>query len=85
MAILSLDEPSVSALKTLGAQAAARGIPLAEHLRALAEWVARVDDAKPALDAEAFARWVAEIGAGGAGIEPLPSDFSRTDIYFDHD
>jgi hypothetical protein len=39
---------------------------------------------EPKLTDEQFDQWINEISAG-ATASPLPPDFSREDIYFDHD
>lgn len=39
---------------------------------------------EPKLTDEQFAKWLEEIAAG-TPASPLPPDFSREDIYFDHD
>lgn len=39
---------------------------------------------EPKLTDEQFATWLEEIAAGAPGT-PLPPDFCREDIYYDHD
>lgn len=78
-ASIEVDADTANALR---ARAAAMGVPLDAYLRQL------VSDPSPAapdpMDAEGFDRWLDELSTGEVSGS-LPADFSRSDIYSDHD
>lgn len=68
----------------LQANAVARKISLEDYLRELAETDSFVT-LKPKFSLEEFDRDMDELAAGLEGLPILPDDFSRADIYADHD
>jgi len=87
---VTLDDKAARALDRLRQQAAARGIPLGRFLADLAMNGAQTID-KPAsrsphdLALAEFRQWLTEVSAGMPPLPPIPADFSRADIYDDHD
>jgi hypothetical protein len=68
----------------LQANAAARKISLDDYLRKLAKADSLTTSA-PTITLEEFDRDMDELAAGLEGLPVLPQDFSRADIYADHD
>lgn len=68
----------------LQANASARKISLEDYLRKLAE-TDSLTASVPTLSLEEFDRDMDELAAGLEGLPVLPQDFSRADIYADHD
>lgn len=68
----------------LQANASARKISLDDYLRKLAD-TDLLAAAVPNLSLEEFDRDMDELAAGIEGLPVLPPDFSRADIYADHD
>jgi hypothetical protein len=70
-------------------QAAARNMPLDDYLRELAEKSEKIlgpIHASPhSLSQAEFEQWLRDVSAGVPDVPPLPEDFSRADIYNDHD
>jgi hypothetical protein len=83
---LKLEEQTVRALQ---AQAAARNMPLDRYLRALADNSDRIlgpaSKSPHDLTPSEFTQWLIDVAADMPDIPPLPADFSRADIYSDHD
>ncbi len=75
--------------KMLQAQAAARNMPLDSYLRALADnsdMILGLSAKSPhKLTQSEFAQWLKDVAFDVPGVPPLPADFSRADIYNDHD
>ena len=77
MAAIQVDEQTAAAIS---AKAAAQGVSVAELLR---QWVGGPPtEPKPRLTDEEFDRMFEELSGDAP---PLPEDFSRADIYLDHD
>jgi hypothetical protein len=68
-----------SVAAALTAQAELQGISLAEYLSRLANGAVKVSTQMPADELE---RQLEELSLD---VAPLPADFSRADIYLDHD
>ena len=75
MATIQVDEDTAAAIT---AKAASQGITVAELLR---RWIA-FSQAPQELTADEFDRTLDELSGHAP---PLPADFSRADIYYDHD
>ncbi len=78
--------------RRLRERAAERGQPLEGYLQGLIEREVgeRADaaippDTAPPLSLEEFDRILDELAEGMPDVPPLPADFSRADIYADHD
>lgn len=84
-----LDEQAARALETLCHQAAARGISLERYLTALAGNRDLSLGAAPRspheLTPAEFRQWLSDVSAGMPSLPPIPTDFSRADLYDDHD
>ena len=86
---VTLEDQAAVELEVLRAQAAARNIPLERYLRTLADNSDRV--LGPAgrsphdMSKSEFKQWLLDVSAGMPDLPPLPPDFSRADIYSDHD
>lgn len=82
MAMIDLDNETVEIIRRLESRAAAQAVSLAEYLARLAEY-----DENPVFDdsLEAFERNLKALSDGLEGLPSLPPDFSREDIYADHD
>lgn len=85
---VTLDDEAAEALEVLRRQAVSRGISLDRYLLDLAE----VGNGKGGsarsphdLTPAEFQQWLTEVSAGMPPLPPLPSDFSRADLYDDHD
>jgi hypothetical protein len=77
MATIQVDEQTAAAIS---AKAAAQGVSVAELLR---RWVGgNQTEPKPRLTDQEFERMFEELSIH---TTPLPPDFSRADIYLDHD
>lgn len=89
---IELDEQAAAAFEVIRQRATAAGEPLARYLRAIADrespvvpGIGRSSDQGPLTEAE-MRQWFAEMTANfPQDVPPLPPDFSREDIYFDHD
>jgi hypothetical protein len=79
MATIEIEQRTAEMLKV---KAGANGLSLDDYLRRLAE-----GEAPPvaALDATEIDRILDELAQGGEDRVPLPENFSREEIYFDHD
>ena len=75
-------EVDAATAEALVARAAALGMPLEAYLRQLVAQPAPADT--EIVDAEAIDAWLDELSSGEAPGS-LPADFSRSDIYSDHD
>jgi len=78
---IQVEQQTVEALK---AQAQARGMSLEAYLCSIA------DDGYPScqppvVDMTEFDRWLDELSEGTEHLPSLPPDFSRADLYADHD
>ena len=81
---IEIEQEAAEVLRQLRAQAEARRIPFEQFLRELAgngTPVATAGDASM----DEFDRWLDELSEGTEGLPGLPPDFSRADIYDDHD
>jgi hypothetical protein len=76
---IDLDEQTLERFRAAAQQ---RGLSVEAYLRRLAETLAP-SDTEP-VSHEEFERNLDEVAAG-LNLQPLPPDFSRADIYFDHD
>ena len=68
----------------LGARAREQGLPVDEYLRSL------LNPTDPRVESREVGptetdEILDELAAGGENLRPLPADFSRQDIYGDHD
>lgn len=81
---LELEEQTREILRTLEAQAAARNMGFADYLRLFAQ-AGQV--ASPGVEPtmEEFASLLEKVSEGVPLLPPLPSDFSRADIYAGRD
>ena len=86
---VTLDDPAARALFVLQDQAMAKHLPLDRYLQALADNSDRLLSlprrSPHDLSAVEFAQWLKDLSAGMPDVPPLPADFSRMDIYDDHD
>jgi hypothetical protein len=84
MVKIEIEEKAAEALNDLRAQAQLLGVPFDEFLRELAGngTPATASDEIPL---DQFDRWLDELSEGTDGLPDLPPDFSRADIYNDHD
>ncbi|MBI3949986.1 MAG: hypothetical protein HY314_05975 [Acidobacteria bacterium] len=81
---IEVGQETAEVLETLKAKAAARGLSLDAYLRTLAERdVSLTQPPKPTL--EEFDRDMDQLASGLDGLPILPRDFSRADMYADHD
>ena len=82
MTTLTIDDETANALR---GQAEAHGLTLDAHLQRLAKML------EPALrrtresTAEEFEQWLDDLKSGPPVVASLPADFSRADLYDDHD
>jgi hypothetical protein len=84
MVKIEIEEKVAEALNDLRAQAQLRGIPLDQYLRELTgNGTPATTPDETSLDQ--FDRWLDELSEGTEGLPDLPPDFSRADIYDDHD
>lgn len=77
-ALIEVDEQVAASFR---AQAKARQIPLADFLRQLSQQIAPIEIVPPLTEKE----WNEAIESVTDDLPVLPSDFSRVDIYKDHD
>jgi hypothetical protein len=87
---VTLDDRAAKALEMLRLQAAARGVSLDRYLVDLAANGERALDATAArpphdLTPSEFHQWLSDVSAGMRPLPPIPADFSRADLYDDHD
>ena len=87
---MTLDEQAAQALEKIRRQAAALGIPLDRYLTDLAGNGERNGNYTSArsphdLTHAEFRQWLADVSAGMPVLPPIPADFSRADVYDDHD
>ncbi|MBI3411870.1 MAG: hypothetical protein HY040_26355 [Planctomycetes bacterium] len=80
---LQLEQQAQEVLNTLNAQAEARNMRLAEYLQLFAE-AGQIAAPGVAPTIEEFESLLEQISEGLALFPPLPSDFSRQDIYAGH-
>lgn len=75
--------------ETLREQAAARNMPLDQYLKALADNSERIlgpgNGSSHKLSAAEFEQWLKDVAIDMPNVPPLSADFSRADIYNDHD
>ena len=77
---IELDDKTAERLKSIAEK---RGMSIGLYLRQLAEDVAPPSSER--LTNEEFERLLDEASRGLDHLQPLPADFSRADIYSDHD
>lgn len=86
---ITLDDDAAAALQALRTQAAARGIDFDQYLRYLAvqgELIPQSTLRSPHQMTQAeFAHWLSSLSHGIPPLPSLPDDFSRADLYHDHD
>jgi hypothetical protein len=86
---ITLEDQAASALEILRAQAAARGMPLENYLQLLAQssdqFLGAAARSPHSLTKSEFSQWLIDLSAGMPPVPPLPADFSRADLYDDHD
>ena len=80
---IEMENKIVEVLAKLRTQAAARRMPLDVHLEQFVEPDSATAGA--AVSLEEFDRVLDELAALPPGMGSLPADFSRADIYVDHD
>jgi hypothetical protein len=90
MTTVNLDDRAAKALDVLRQQAAARGVALDRYLAQLAaegERGAHSQIIQSPLDLSPaeFHQWLIDVSAGMPLVPPVPADFSRADLYDDHD
>jgi hypothetical protein len=81
---IEMDEKTAKTLERLSAQAAAQRLPLNAYL----EQFIQADDhaaAQHRVSLAEFDKILDELAARPGGAPILPADFSRADIYADHD
>jgi hypothetical protein len=79
-----LEQVSPETIELLAAQAQAHGLSVDAFLKRLLG-MPEQNHALAALSEEEFATLMEEFSSGTEGLPPLPVDFSRKDIYVDHD
>ncbi len=86
---ITVDERVAKALDTLREQAEARGMSLERYLTTLSENgggnQSHVPSSPHGLDTAEFRAWLADLSASMPPLPPIPADFSRADLYQDHD
>ena len=87
---VTLDEHAAEALEKLRGQAAALGIPFDRYLTELAGSGERKSNSVAGrsphhLSQTEFRQWLTDLSAGMPALPPIPADFSRADLYDDHD
>jgi hypothetical protein len=81
---ITLEEQTEAVLKTLSAQAQARNMKLAEYLQLFAEaGHVAAPGTEPSL--QEFESLLEQLSDGLYLVPTLPADFSRADIYAEHD
>jgi hypothetical protein len=84
-----LDEQAARALERLRHQGAARDMSLEQYLTVLAgNGSGSIDTLRRSphdLSVAEFRQWLSEMSAGMPSLSPIPTDFSRADLYDDHD
>ena len=78
--IIEVDRATVDALR---ARAQAQGVTLAAYLRSIAAAATPFDNGVETM--EQFDRLLDELASRTPSMPSLPPDFSRADIYSDHD
>jgi hypothetical protein len=79
-----LEDVTPETAETLHAQATAQGLSVDAYLRALLG-LGSATNALADLSDEEFDALMKDFAKGTEGVPPLPPDFSRDDIYSDHD
>ena len=82
--VVDLDEKVVAALRVLEEQAASRKMPL-DHYLDLIVGAGPIAPGPEDLTMEQFDAILDELADSMPAVPPLPADFSRADIYADHD
>jgi hypothetical protein len=87
---VTLDDKTAEALDMLRQQAAARGVSLDRYLADLAVNGERTFEKAATqsphnLTPAEFRQWLTDVSAGMPPLPAIPADFSRADIYDDHD
>jgi hypothetical protein len=79
-----LEQVRLETAELLAARAEAQGLSVDAYLKMLLG-APEQKTALAELSDEEFDSVMEELASGTEGIPPLPADFSRKDIYFDHD
>jgi hypothetical protein len=82
--LIEVDPKTAELIDRFRAEAAARQMTLDAYLQALVE-PPGLAMPEVGADAEELERLLDEFSEPIAGVQPLPANFSRADIYFDHD
>ena len=87
---VTLEDKAAAALQTLSQQAQARGLPLDRYLKVLADNSERLlgpaFESRHSISEVDFTAWLDALACTiPIHVPPLPQDFSRADIYDDHD
>jgi len=84
MITIEVDQNTAQLLQALKEKAAAQGVTLEALLRPLVE-NGNVQPGLARMNLTEIDQILDELAAGGENLPPLPANFSREDIYFDHD
>ena len=85
---VTIEDQAVESLETLRKQAAERGISFSRYLEILAnnnESILASGRSPHKLSIAEFSNWLEDLSKGMPDVPPLPADFSRADLYDDHD
>jgi hypothetical protein len=83
--MVELENGLVEVLNALKSQAEARGLSLEQYLLLFAEAGDATSGNGADLSPEGFDQLLDELSEGLPPLPPLPADFSRRDIYSEHD
>lgn len=81
---IEVDDRTAKLIAQMREQARARGLSLAAYLETVLKADQGVKDPAP-MSAEEFEQALRDLAADLPALDPLPADFSRADIYIDHD
>jgi hypothetical protein len=86
---ITVDERVAQALEVFREQAEARGMSLEGYLTALSRNGGEGQSLAPvsphSLTTSQFRAWLEDLSASIPPLPPIPADFSRADLYEDHD
>ena len=82
--LIEVDPKSAQLIERFRAEAAARQMSLDAYLQSLVE-PAQLEPSANGADVEELNRLLDAFSEPIPGVHPLPPDFSRADIYSDHD